>query len=266
MTSESILNQFPFLAEKVGWKAFAEAFDKPDCVEKRRLAREAHEGVEPSPEITKLRDLCHHISWQAFWRSPSDEADSLSCGFFLGGYDSCANEGEKIARFVGVAGELAAKVEMMLSDSDEGKRLRDLLFAEIQRQKFLRLPKGERETRMGHEAYLALIGFIRREGRLPSKRELNLEAGRRSRVQKRTNCREPVPHGTVVRGVWRVQSCEWWPGIKALEDPECYRIELVDCRGGMEITWEALRWSENTFSKDVVKPFGFAGLPHHQKS
>jgi hypothetical protein len=128
---------------------------------------------------------------------------------------------------------------------------------------------------MGHEALLSLRGFIEREHRLPSKPELNLEAGRRFRVSKRFDCASPVPYGTkyALQRTWRVQGSQKRVGVEGMGVPygcekaggvfDClvdyYEIELVE-----DSAWNEPRWAVNTLSKEVVAPFGFAGLPRHR--
>jgi hypothetical protein len=268
MTSKDLLRKFPFLKETPGWGKFAEAFDKPECVKKRDEAKRAHEGAEPSQIVLDLHKLINRI--------PLEFTSGMG---FLVDWEKHDISAEETQRVFKAAVALSKVLLLFMGDSKGGKLLRNAAEQEAERNRLSNLERAEQETRMGHEAYLALCSFVDREKRLPSKKELNLEAGRNYRANRVIESPAPFPHGQKIEhdGIWRVQRSELATGVTWFGAPEkgvpsdsifdgvfdCYEIHLVDCSSGDRL-WNKLRWEENTMAKNVTPVFGFSGLPRHR--
>ncbi len=234
MTSEHLLSRFPILAEKAGWKKFADAFDKQACV-KRRI-KVAEEGKRPPTgdvRIQKMRRAAHEILFPellAVFGTEEIELDSLVS-----------------------ARKLASMVTSLLSNSPDGRDLRAAVAAEGKHLDFK--PKDLN----GFDAMQCLIGFIDREYRLPTKKELRIE------------CQHWHSSGTFISNkkmsygerigkkgdqIWRVISCRSDTRFNSKNEiVPCYTLVLTG-----EATWGKERWNSSEFSA-TQKGFGLDGLP-----
>jgi hypothetical protein len=145
----------------------------------------------------------------------------------------------------------------LLENSKQGEEMRRLVANEAKRRQ--RSKPGHNSDRMGHQAHLALVAFIERESRLPTKNELNVEVCRmRKPVLATTHHPTSLPYGEkkLARSGHpvRVRNCR-----KNFELPidglgHLFQIDWVDDKD-----WNEPMWGKETF-RDVLKTFGFSGL------
>lgn len=270
VTSDELLVTWPFLLGQPNWTKFVEHFDSPPCIKARADAVIARMGPPMSPEVQVMLDLVQRIEKTANVLSSQQDPKS----------------GEYQERLFRQASELvenslalASKARLLLTDNSEGDLLRAEVNSEIKRQRFESCDDSERPVRMGYEALTALFTFIDRERRLPSKRELNIEAGRNHKVTVWTEANSPFEHGqgypnhkwwmiqhchaqrssTDPRGVWRVNIATG----EILNATTTYEVGLVDTRP-LGAKWNETRWEASTFSTDVIEPYGLKGLLRHK--
>lgn len=263
MKSDDLLAICHTLSQDASWEKFCHAFDDERCVKRRLETREAVEGRDAAPFVEELKNLCLHLEHHELhhdgWR------------FFLPSFETKEAEAEDLAM---TAFSLVQKVRSLLSTTEFGKTCREMLVKEVESQRNRAALPEHRPRRIGHEAILSLVGFIKRESRLPSKKELNIEAGRRNRAEMRS-VKRSFQHGEKIPDTdfwWQVQSCEKRYTLngytqKLLSEPLTgfyFDVELIRCTSeGNE--WESGRWGDKEFGQDILAPFGLSGLPKHRR-
>ena len=152
--------------------------------------------------------------------------------------------------------ELAKKVELLLSPSKEGKKLRNACRAEAERKE---VPRN-RQDKADASAVVcfAFLKFVHREERLPSKKELNVEANRLAKCE--------------VGGIGERQFGEavQRDGIKWLVYDSISKIEFNsdhDMNMGWEyrivpfLRWDEPKWEKSSGAAEYTTPLGLKGLP-----
>lgn len=263
MTSDDLLSICSKLAEDSTWAKFCREFDDAGCLAKRLETRHIIEGHETALFVQRLQSLCFRLELHESYRDGWE--------FGLPDFGTKDAQAEDLAKS---AFALAQSVRSMFSSSQLGQSRRQMLLDEVEsRERRAALPE-HRMRRTGHDALLALIEFVDRESRLPSKKELNIEAGRRNRAEIRS-LKLCLCHGDRIPESdfwWKVQSCkerlkhsgyiQEMLGESVTE--RYFETALVRCTSnGNE--WERGRWSEKEFGQDILAPFGLSGLPKHRK-
>ena len=163
---------------------------------------------------------------------------------------------EKILNQDQAAKQLAKNVLGLLS-AQNPLPLRELL-KEIERR---RSEPVEKPVRRVAEALIAFLCILRREKRLPSNTEINIEA---NRIQNIRFFNVPDVTRFKVGDKFIGDESRFW----------IYRIDSIDeanrvgqhlQEGVLQICphaeWDELRWDKGDFSTHVTKPAGFSGLP-----
>lgn len=225
-TSKALLGAFPSLSQSPHWKFFAENYDQPAAVEERRRRwNEAHPPIPPrddSPE--RLEDLALTV---------------------LGKFNARILFSESR---LGTAEDLARIVLGLVTEGGLPK-LKELVAAIESRHDV-----PVRENRMLATAMMAFRNFVRREGRLPGKRELNVEASRLGRL-------EVIPRSPEASG-------KLDPGTRKRHRNQ---IHVVISTNANEV-WlcplaysDKERWDKSDLSEHVLVPGGFDGLPRSKR-
>jgi hypothetical protein len=254
--SAKLLTRFPFLADAPEWNVFAKEYDRAPCIKKREEAETSQNIPGADPKILAILERCQYIESECFFGTGLGLNEDVWDGFW--GEEDDRNS-ERMLHFARAASSLAQDLRTLLDESDHGEEMRRLFAAEAKRRQ--RSKPGQNDDRMGQQAHLALLGFIKRELRLPSKNELNVEVRRMREPIVRTTYRAtPLPYGerrrdpTTDRFV-RVRDCQK-SFVLPIDDPEdLFRVEWVDAH-----QWDLGMWHIDTLGKEVLKPFGFAGL------
>lgn len=258
--SKDLLEFYPFLEDQKGWAKFATAFDKPECKEKRRNAARACRRPVTSRKVKDMRTLCSWIR----------HGELLSCMPNLNG------DGQQVDLSpVGVtrrrlqdACSLASAVEMILSDSEGGRILRQAIEDEIAALRF------QPDTRSIYDACIALFRFISREERLPTKKELNREVNRMKKcnvvhvMEKRPQFGDTIKRLVPTLNEGRMIETEMQYRVYEYEknhgvDDNWNEVYWFECRLVRDYEWGNPYWADTS---DVWKPGGLSGLPKAGKS
>jgi hypothetical protein len=227
-TSEGLKHHYPAIAT-AGWKAFASTYDTTEARDYRLKAWRATKPKMPeasrSPE--QLEDLARGVlgSMNArllFSQKPLSQ-------------EECA--------------EKLAKIVLRLVTQQEPEFLRELLRAVEARNTH---PPDPRNI---VDALQALRRFIHREGRLPGKTDLNIEANRI--LWSRRFDRHQCP-GSEQR----------FGGRYSHEGQKLRVVDVVSERihACPSHRWDTPRWDPSTFSSQIVKPGGLSGLHRSKRS
>jgi len=258
-TSKDLLRIYPFLEQQKGWGKFAEEFDKPECRKNRAKAARALKAPEQSDEI---REMLNHCNWvlRGETLSVMPEIDDDGKESFL--------TPEQVAEVrLKAATSLAEQVEMLLSDTVAGAEMRSGVEQAIKRL------RHQPDRRAILHAYNALCRFIRREQRLPTKKDLNIEAYRMTWNEPHVMEDRPKfgqfialekcvmenrrPVSSVV--VYRVYDFIEHHGM----DDQYNERKWIECRLVRAANWEDLYWID---TREIWVPGGFSGLPKAGKS
>ena len=258
-TSKDLLQFYPFLERQKEWAKFAEAFDKPECRKNRGKAARALEAPEQPDEI---REMLNHCNWVL-----RAETLSLLPKIDDDGKASFQTPEQDVESHLKAATALAEKVELLLSDSEAGAEMRSGV------EQAVKSLKHRPDTRSIIDAFKAMCLFIRREQRLPSKKELNIEAFRMKWNECHVMEERPkfgqlitLEKSTLDKG--QVVSRE--VPYRVYDFKECYGLDdeynegkWIECRLVRDVSWNELYWKD---PREIWKPGGFSGLPKAGRS
>lgn len=251
-TAADLLKVYPKLAKDEGWAKFAQEFDKPEHCKNRAVAARACRP-EAKKEILELRKLCGVVLTDEWIAQISQLRDD--------GTSSSLTSEQVSSNRIAASVALAKKVELLLCGTDKGNALLRLIEAEGKR-------RTEKEKHRNHtDCCVALLEFIQREERLPTKKELSIEANRLIEIEKIIGKKT---HGEIVRK----------NGSKSRAD----QYYVYDCRQKLKLNhesklfeqvwefrmtprhrWDKPRWIGPDYSR-VSKPVGLQGLPEDHKA
>jgi|GEM_PF-3051244 len=240
--SGSLLSEYPFLEQDPGWRTFVDEFDRPQHVKKRMQAIRSFQK-EPSASVKELESHCRTIlSKIAAW-----------CPRNADGTREFLTRDEAVRVQLNAAEELAKKVKILLSPEKEGNQLRYALGAEAKRRE---IPRSRQDK--GSPAAIvcfAFLYFVRREERLPSKRELNVEANRLSTCELGGTGKrllgEVFPSGREKFVVYdNISHFDFGE-----EDEIKWEFRVV--RAG---EWDKLKWQQSSGLAEYTTPHGLKGL------
>ena len=258
-TSKDLLKFYPFLEQQKEWAKFAEEFNKPECRKNRIKAARALR-IPEQPEA--IGEILHHCNWVL-------HGEILS---FLPEIGDDGNERFLSPKQVAIsrlkaATSLAEKVELLLSYTDAGAELRSGLERAIKRLQY------QPDTRSIMDAFNAMCLFIRREERLPSKKELNIEVNRIKKCNVEHIMEDLPSFGQIImreesvlrngrpvcaKVSYRVYDFTKGYGI----DDEYNECRWIQCRLVPRECWEESYWVDTS---EIWKPGGFSGLPKGRK-
>lgn len=252
-SSKGLLQAFPFLQEQKGWERFAKEFDRSECRKARSKASRATRGERESKLICELKTHVSVIRNRHILDSFSFIHDD--------GTETYSTEEEKQKRILKSAEFLSDQMNLLLTISENGDKARRALTKEIDRK------TRKLDQRNITDVFEAFLNFVQRESRLPSKKELNSEANRIEESKKNA----PIPgkrkFGDEIKKSdsradrFIVFHCEEKHGDGMGENWLWHQCQIVRAN-----EWESPRWDEADFSKKILKPAGFAGLPKAGKS
>lgn len=247
--SNDLLTLCPKLKSDREWESFAKEFDMPKCRKNRSTAARA---CKPPVRPKMICDMARHcftiLRWDAALGLPDLDIEG----------EPVALETAKANR-IDSAIILAEMVELLLSDSEVGRLQRKTVGDETKR--LMRESSGSNRRNV-YDLCLAFLNFIKREEKLPTKKELNIEA---NHLQ---NCtRGYIGNQKFGDVIYHPKS-----GSKSradrfhvYESSEEYAFDEITVKTWSEYSlipnneWGVERWPGTQFS-DVSTPAGFKGL------
>lgn len=224
-TSARLKGHFPGIEKGACWQRFAQSYDKEECRDRRRRSwEEAHPPKKlPDGSLEMLEDLAMRA------------AGRWSITHLL------ARGGDPVISKA-IAGEKLGKIVLkLISDRRE--------FASLEEQIQLRDERPVPNRRNIADAIEAFVHFIKRTGKLPTNKQIRVEANRMKWAEWSNDFKESgFEFGRKLKKgdqIYQLFSCD--PDVGG-------RVVPLGC-------WDQPRWDEKTFSVDVTKPAGFSGLP-----
>lgn len=225
-TSGGLKKSFPGIERASCWQKFAQTYDRAECVSLRRRKWDETYPARKTPDgsLDQLVDLAFRATGRF----------ALSHLLARIGDDIISKE---------KAGETLGKIVLDLI-GDRGKF--DLLAHQIR----LRDEKPEKRCSNIADAIEAFIQFLRRENRLPTNKEIRIEAN-------------------------RIKFLEYWDWVEGetyefgqflRKGQRSYRVCMLDFDANLigvvpKLKWDEPRWDGKDFSVGITTPAGFSGLP-----
>lgn len=244
-TADTLLKKFPELEKDKGWANFAKEYDKPEHQKARLRAFKICIKAQPSKKVVELKRLCDIVRTEE-WIIRAEA-----------GLTPHMTHVEANQVRLAAGAELANHLELIFSGGEQGKKMLRFMEAEIERIDL------NATSNCITDCCLALLEFIHREGRLPFKGRLNLEAGHL------LNCTkiplEKSTHGSIVEitGLkYFVYDCREVTVFSEKSEGLHTKIEgrVVPYFGRLNT-----RWNDSDFSTLYLLPSGLRGLPKAPK-
>ena len=177
---------------------------------------------------------------------------------------------EEEAKRISEGRVLAQRVEDLVAGNEAGKRLLEAIKTEHERGDF------QPDTRSIFDACKALFCFIGREERLPSKKDLNIEANRRKECRRSHVLDSPPEFGKELvldidfpdcgrmvtqPAKFHVYSFEKKGGV----DDNYDFVEWFDCQLVRYDQWEKPRWESGNYRKTALRDSGLQRLPEARR-
>lgn len=256
--STDLLRHYPILESQKGWTQFAIRFDKPECRKNRSIAARASAPKRQPEAIREILNHCFLIL-----------RGEMIAGFpeiLPDGTERYLSSAEELEQRLKSATSLAEKVELIFSDSEDGVGWRKGIMQEGRRL------KSNPESRSLFLAWQAFFHFLDRQGRLPTKKELNWEVNRRKNRVKGYRGKKEFGDSVYL-------SNDREGGDRSRADKymiyDCYEdycrdenedvIVWMECELVPLFQWKVGYWDEGDFSRTVLKAGGFSGLPKSGK-
>lgn len=250
--AEDLKRICPRIDRDAGWAAFVTEFDNPKhCANRQKSANSCLKPKQHSL-IREIEHLC--------MITRTSETLAFPPQFSPDGSKFYLTEEQATKKRIDASITLAETVWLLLSPSKNGEGLRRKFKAEAGRKS-----KGAKKRSMT-DLCLALLEFIRREERLPTKKELNIEANRLHHCLHGYSAEEVhgkiiQPKGTTsVADLLVVYDC----GPVTAFDESRNLVTRMECRIVPYHEWEEPRWSVTNYS-DLSTPCGLKGLPEAHK-
>lgn len=233
-TSEGLCQRYPHLREADIWPQFAAHYDKEDCREHRLKMWDLTNppsAYDPSPSV--LRSFADAVLGK------NDIIAAMPCILD----DGTIGDGQSVAEFRQDAAERLANA--VLSFLDDKNRMKALA-AEVTKE-----PKRKGRKTAVAQAIRAFLFFLSRTGaRLPTKKELDIEANRMRKATKRIlKPTKPCRYGDLIP----FEGASW----RAFATSQKQTKLLLVCPS----QWEERLWGKSDFANSVLTPAGFTGLP-----
>jgi hypothetical protein len=231
-TSAGLRQRFSGIERTSRWQRFAEAYDRVECEESRLKSwREANPKVARADDsLEALKDLAVRAAGQ------------MPSLFLLARLTESVPTQEE-------AGMRLGRTVLRLIENSER-------YSCLGEQISLANEKPTRPSRLIAEGLEAFFNYLRREGKLPTNRQINIEA---KRILK-TECFD-------VSGRGYSETDGEYSNLKYGERFEdSYRV-VSSCPFSETVSavqlesWEVGRWNQTYFSKRFTKLAGFEGLP-----
>ena len=242
----------PRIDRDAGWAAFVKEFDNPQYCAKRLDSANHCQKQKQHTEIRETERLCMIIR--------NGETLAFPPQFIPDGSKFYLTEEQATKKRIDASIALAEKVWLLLSPSGHGERLRRMFEAEAERKS-----KGAKKQSMT-DLCLALLEFIRREERLPTKKELNIEANRLHHCLHGYSAEKVHGNTIQIKGTTSVADrlVVYDCGPVTAYDESRNLVTRMECRIVPYNEWEEPRWGVTTYS-DYSTPCGLKGLPEAHK-